>query len=266
MQGLTWLVDCQQFDGSWPLSCASAAGPLREAGAPDLTSDALSAIAAWARLWQAERAGRALPPEQAALIGRIRTAIARGLAWLTAQQREDGSFTAASFGNHYHINEQNPVYGTARVLAACAALDQLDTPLAERAAGWLSRAQHVGGGWGPPRTPLDYSDSHHDGSRSWRTNEALAKSCSVEETAWAISALLPLLKIDPDYGPRVVNGLDWLATAVETDLHRRPAVVGVWQRKFWYDERLYPLVFAADALSRAVRDLARPQSEVTLQV
>jgi hypothetical protein len=59
----------------------------------------------------------------------------------------------------------------------------------------------------------------------------------------------------------VAHGLSWLAEAVEKDLHRQPAVVGVWPGNFWYDDRLYPLIFAADALSRAERQLT-PQRPI----
>jgi squalene-hopene/tetraprenyl-beta-curcumene cyclase len=50
----------------------------------------------------------------------------------------------------------------------------------------------------------------------------------------------------------VSKGLNWLANAVEQDLHRQPAVIGYYFARIWYYERLYPLAFAAGALSRAM--------------
>jgi hypothetical protein len=150
----------------------------------------------------------------------------------------------------------------------------LDTPFTQRAAHWLTRAQHANGGWGPPRAPLDYSGAFRtiapgtvrESVTSWRANEASAKFCSVEETAWAVSALLPLANRDPAYQSAVAAGLNWLASSIESDLHRQPAVVGVWPGKIWYHERLYPLVYAAEALSRTLRAFAPSRRIATASV
>lgn len=263
-RGLTWLLDQQRKDGGW-IACGDEDGARRDGGdGTEPTSDALRAIAAWLRVRQFEAAHPSATSDGDVLDGRLRTAADRGLAWLAARQRDDGSFGTCTFGNERQPDGTNPVYGTTRVLAACAALGQLESEWARRAAGWLVRAQHVSGGWGPPRPPLDYSASFRDGSRSWRASESLAKWCSVEETAWAVAALLPLAEGDSACAAAVANGLNWLMEAIEMDLHRRPAVVGVWRGRFWYDERLYPLVFAASALSRAIRELVTPQSAATV--
>jgi squalene-hopene/tetraprenyl-beta-curcumene cyclase len=148
------------------------------------------------------------------------------------------------------------------VLATCAGLNRLDSELARRAARWLLSAQHATGGWGPPRAPRDYSAAEKDGFRAWRANDAMAKLCSVEETALAVTALLPLVETDQACSGAVSAGLSWLAAAVEQDLHRRPAVVGFYLSKLWYHERLYPLVFAAGAFSRAIRQLEPQPHEI----
>jgi len=263
-RGIAWLLDQQNDDGGWPLFCRPSNSRCRGPSAVDLTSDALRAIAAWKDLWQSAADGEMVP--HAVRIDRVPAAIDRGIAWLLTQQREDGSFAASSFGNEQQADGQNPVYGAARVIMACAELGRLEMEMARRAAHWLIRSQHGGGGWGPPRAPLDYSGTHHTGGpRSLRTNDALAKSCSVEEAAWAVTALLPLVEGDPAYALAVARGLNWLASAVEQDQHRRPAVVGVWPTKLWYHERLFPLTYTAGALARAVRQLA-PQPVATLNV
>ena len=154
------------------------------------------------------------------------------------------------------LRHENPVMGTAQVLAACAELGCLDSNLAKRAAAWMLSTQHASGGWGPPRSPVDYSDNERDSNfRSWRENEALSKFCSVEETAAAVSALIPLTVQSPALERGVSRGLTWLTNAVEQDLHRQPAVVGYYLARIWYYERLYPLAFAAGALSRAMSAL-----------
>jgi squalene-hopene/tetraprenyl-beta-curcumene cyclase len=184
---------------------------------------------------------------------------------LESQQGEDGRFNPLWFGNEHQPEDQNPVYGTAQVLIACAELKRLDTEMAHRAARWLLSVQHSTGGWGPPRAPRDYSGAEKDGFRAWRANEAMAKLCSVEETGLAITALLPLVDSSHGASRAVSAGLTWLATAVEQDAHRRPAVIGFYPSKLWYHERLYPLVFAAGAFSRATRLLA-PQPHETAPV
>jgi squalene-hopene/tetraprenyl-beta-curcumene cyclase len=258
---LAWLLNQQHDDGGWTINCGERRSRLTSGDCADTTSDALGALAWWAQDRPARGNAPAFSPGLKALKESIHTSAARGFAWLASKQNDDGSFAASAFGNERQSAGQNFVFGTARVLAACAALGRLDSTTAHRAAGWLARAQHAAGGWGPPRTPVDYSGAFRVDALTRPSKEVLAKSCSVEETSWAVAALLPLTASEPVYATAVANGLNWLAAAVEKDLHRRPALVGVCLAKLWYDERLYPLVFAADALSRAVRVFA-PQQPV----
>jgi squalene-hopene/tetraprenyl-beta-curcumene cyclase len=172
---------------------------------------------------------------------------------LEAQQADDGSFAPVWFGNEYQAKDENLVLGTAQVLTACAELHGLDSSMAQRAVGWLQASQHSSGGWGPPRVPVDYSDGERNRNfRSWRENDALAKFCSVEETAAAVTALLPVAAKEAAIQKSVSRGLAWLTTAVEQDRHRQPAIVGFYLGQIWFRERLYPLVFAAGALTQAV--------------
>jgi squalene-hopene/tetraprenyl-beta-curcumene cyclase len=234
--GVSWLLGLQNEDGGWAtLGCDSASGV-------DPTVHAMRALAAW----------------QPAIEGaKCNTAIARAMTYLEAAQREDGSFIPMWFGNSHQRENENPVIGTSLVLTACAELRQLDSAMAIRAATWLAGAQHSCGGWGPPRAPVDYSESDKEGGvRSWRENEMLAKFCSVEETSVAVTALLPFAATNPTYQRTVSRGLSWLADSVEHDGHRRPAIVGFYFWRIWYYERLYPLALAAGALSRAVGALA----------
>jgi hypothetical protein len=204
----------------------------------------------------------------------VQTAISRGFAWLVSHQQTDGHFDSELFGNELQSNGQNPVYATSRSLAAATATGRFDTPFVQRAAHWLVRAQHANGGWGPPRAPLDYSGAYRtltagaagEVSTSRRANESSARSCSVVETAWAVSALLPFVHRDPAYPSAVVAGVNWLSAAIEADLHRQPSLVGVWPGRIWYDVRLYPLVYAAEALSRSLRAFAPPRRITTVSV
>jgi squalene-hopene/tetraprenyl-beta-curcumene cyclase len=215
------------------------------------TADALRALGVWQRQWQLEQLD-GLPRRHAHLELLIDPSIERGLSFLAAHQHIDGSFIAEWFGNEHYPRGENLVIGTAQVLVACAELCRLDSEMALKAAKWLHTAQHSSGGWGPPRAPLDYS-GEEDGFRAWRANDALAKFCSVEETAAAVLALLPFAESSQTSARAVGSGLEWLAKRVEQDAHRQGAVVGYYFNRLWYHERLYPLVFADGALSRAVR-------------
>jgi hypothetical protein len=248
--GIEWLLIAQNADGGWPAFHCGPSSLGFDRSAPDLTARALQALGAWQPHTAAENKRSAA--RQPSIISRIADAVARGLTFLSAAQREDGSFTALCFGNEHHSDLQNPVCGTSRVLEACAALDVLDTDMATRAARWLVTAQHSSGGWGPPRTPLDYSGTYKSGPHSWRENDLLAQHASVEETSIAVSALMPLAGNNPTVAAAVTSGLAWLITAIEQDERHRPAVIGNYFGNLWYHERLLPLALADDALARAV--------------
>ncbi|MCI0332642.1 MAG: hypothetical protein L0228_05405 [Planctomycetes bacterium] len=257
--GVTWLLDLQNDDGGWPSFYRRNDGFQPDATGVDVTSHALRALVAWHREWQIDR-GQPAASSTSALAERIDAAILRGWQFLESRQRDDGSFVSLWFGNEQQPDDQNPVIGTADVLIACAELQRLDWGLADRAARWLVSSQHAGGGWGPPRAPVDYSSAEKDGFRAWRANEALAKYCTVEETALAVTALLPLATTSQPAAKALSAGLTWLVNAVEQDFHRRPAVVGFYPSRIWYHERLYPLVFAEGALTRVMHllEVQRP--------
>ncbi|MFO0788741.1 MAG: prenyltransferase/squalene oxidase repeat-containing protein [Pirellulales bacterium] len=250
--GINWLLEMQNDDGGWPTYCKDDNTHPFDGSATDPTAQAMRALAAWQRLWHAQ-SQRDLPGPRAKMLGWMVAAIEQGLQYLESQQRDDGSFVPMWFGDELQTEDENPVLGTALVLAACGELHCCDSNMAQRAAAWMVASQHSGGGWGPPRAPVDYSEGDRAANmRSWRENDTLAKFCSVEETAAAVSALVPFAAMSPALERSVSRGLAWLASAAEEDRLRRPAIVGFYLSQIWYYERLYPLVFAAGALSRAL--------------
>ena len=152
-------------------------------------------------------------------------AIAAGFRYLAREQRADGSWLPLWFGNEHVAGEENPVHGTARVLAAYRVPGMSDDPAAVRGRAWLAAAQNDDGGWG--------------GSRG--------APSSVEETALAVSALLGS---DGD-GPMVQRGLRWLAARLDEGTLDEPSPIGFYFAKLWYFEKLYPLIFATEAFREA---------------
>ena len=253
--GVGWLLEMQNDDGGWGTFSHDDEAESNSGSGVDPTAQALRALGAWQRLWKID-SQRYSQAALSSVISRIRPAIDRGLKYLESEQRDDGCFVPLWFGNVHQPNAENPVLGTALVLTTFAELCCLDTNTAQRAASWMVASQHSSGGWGPPRVPVDYSGNERDGNlRSWRENDTLARFCSVEETAAAICALLPLATATPAIERAVSRGLNWLTNAVEQDQHRQAAIIGFYFAQIWYYERLYPLVFGAGALSRAVLTL-----------
>jgi squalene-hopene/tetraprenyl-beta-curcumene cyclase len=212
--GIRWLLGLQNRDGGWPTFCRGWGKlPFDRSGA-DLTAHALRAFRAWEQLATSMRAERA---------------IQAGFRYLARQQRADGSWVPLWFGNQDNPQEENPVYGTARVLLAYRDWQQRDAAPAQRGLAWLSQAQNADGGWGG------------DG-----------RSSSVEETALAVetlSGVAPCGRGDQ----AASDGLRWLVEAVEANRHHDASPIGFYFAKLWYYEKLYPLLFTLAALSQARR-------------
>lgn len=238
--GAEWLVGLQNSDGGWPTFCRGWGRLPFDRSGSDLTAHALRALHAWQPLLEpASRAAARWP--------RILEA---GLRYLARQQRADGSWVPLWFGNQFAPEEENPVYGTARVLLAYRDLGQIASRSARRGAAWLVAGQRADGGWGGG--PVTGCETRYN------------FESSVEETALAIEALLACGGELPLARP-LERGVRWLVDRVEADRHRECAPIGFYFAKLWYYERLYPLIFATSALGQAVGRLQpRSSSESTV--
>ncbi|MCH2125283.1 MAG: squalene--hopene cyclase [Pirellulaceae bacterium] len=233
--GCRWLLSLQNRDGGWPTFCRGWGKLPFDRSGSDLTAHALRALKAW---W-----GESSPPAY----GRhdSKKAIQRGFSYLRDRQCSDGSWLPLWFGNHDHQDEENPVYGTAKVLKAFRDFDLLESAEARHGLRWLCEAQNEDGGWG-------------NGTRG-------GSSSSVEETALAVEALLGN-QLNVELQPAVAKGLEWLVNAVEKDLHGITSPIGFYFAKLWYHEKLYPLIFTASALGRAQQLLSASACEAEMSL
>ena len=212
--GIRWLLDLQNPDGGWPAFCRGWGRLPFDRSAPDLTAHALRALAAWApRL-----GGKRLAP-----------AVDRGFRYLAAAQGRDGSWQPLWFGNQAVSGGANPVFGTARVLAAYRDTGRGHLPQARRGLAFLMNVQNNDGGWGgaggvPP---------------------------TIEETAAVVDSAAGWLH-QPDIQPSCLRGALYLAERIPAGAIDNPTPIGLYFTKLWYAEKLYPLIWSLAALGRVL--------------
>ncbi len=232
--GIKWLLGVQNSDGGIPTFCRGWTALPFDRSAPDLTAHALGAFGVWSD---------GVPDF---LRRRVAEAIKKGLDYLEHVQKEDGSWVPLWFGNQFAPNQENPVYGTARVLTGLHRLPWKLTsayaPMLGRAAEWLLSVENPDGGWG--------------GAKSVNS--------SVEETALAVDALAELLpgvnagtagaqgQSFPAEAVQsaVSNGLSWLVKQTRAGTSVTPAPIGLYFARLWYFEDLYPVIFTVSALQK----------------
>ncbi len=204
---MQWLLDLQNKDGGIPTFCRGWTNlPFDRSGA-DLTAHA---VVAW-QAWGGAKAG---------------DATAKALTYLQKSQSSAGHWTPLWFGNQATLDDENPTYGTAKVLLA------VDGQSRRRGIDWLLAAQNPDGGWGG----------------------AAKMESSVEETALAVNALAATSQ---SISQPIERGVKWLIDKINADdLNASP--IGFYFAKLWYFEKLYPLIFTVGALSQ-VRRVIHPR-------
>jgi squalene-hopene/tetraprenyl-beta-curcumene cyclase len=217
---VSWLVGLQNTDGGIPTFCRGWGKLPFDQSCPDITAHA---IRAW-MAWQPD-----LTDESDVHRRRLDHALQNALRYMEKSQRPDGSWVPRWFGSQHVDSHENPVFGTAQALISLAeaANPRLVLNL-RRGEQFLLSAQNPDGSWGG----------------------AANLPSSIEETALALSALCAVNH--PDTRPARDRAAAWLADVCE---HALPeplpaAPIGLYFASLWYHERLYPLIFATDAVRR----------------
>jgi len=223
--GIEWLLGLQNSDGGIPTFCRGWTNLPFDRSAPDLTAHALAAFAAWSD---------SMP---ALLQSRIERAIKSGLEYLKHYQRPNGAWVPLWFGNQSAPNQENPTYGTARVVSGLHRLPSDLTsgyaPMLNGGVEWLLSVQNADGGWG---------------------GDEVVES-SIEETALAVDALAESFGASdaassPAVGSALCSGVTWLIDNTQNAASIIASPIGLYFAKLWYFEELYPLIFAVSALQK----------------
>ncbi len=229
-----WLCRLQNQDGGLPTFCKGWGHLPFDRSSPDLTAHAIRAWTAWIP--------RLMPNDQ----HRAKRSLRMGVRYLLKAQRGDGTWCPLWFGNQAAENEENPTYGTAKVVIALAG----NLPPKERARvlpslvqamHWFVLNQNDDGGWGG----------------------GFGTPSTIEETSLAVEAVLSCVSAkleDPGLDERWLQasaerGLEWLLQQLDSNPVPAANPIGFYFAKLWYYERLYPLIFSLSALRSALEVL-----------
>jgi squalene-hopene/tetraprenyl-beta-curcumene cyclase len=226
--GAGWLLGVQNRDGGVPTFCRGWGTLPFDRSAPEITAHALRAWSVWHDRFDAD------------LQRRVDGGAHSAVRFLSRTQRADGAWIPLWFGNEHAPQEENPTYGTARVLLGLQThLARRDHVLSAacriRAMDWLLRGQNADGGWGGDQ-----------GVQS-----------SVEETGVALAAMsgstgdVDAMRLQT----AIEAGAHWLVETTAPS-HQLPAApIGLYFAKLGYFEELYPLIFAISGLSAAAKNV-----------
>ena len=239
LMGIQWLLDLQNSDGGIPTFCKGWGKLPFDRSSSDLTAHCLRAWSLW------------YPHMSQQTQKAIDKAIRRAVFFLESNQFENGYWLPLWFGNQHAANDENPIYGTSKVLEGFLSLesphDQKVSHMLEKGLKWLLEQQNPDGGWG-----------------------GIFNTASTnEETALCISVIALVLKKRKLDNPRTTTkceealsrGLKWLLPRIENDAYQMVSPIGFYFAKLWYFEAMYPLVFVAGALNQVDQLLQKENLE-----
>ena len=252
LSGIQWLLGLQNRDGGIPTFCRGWGTLPFDRSSADITAHAVRAWMAW--FDEVPKGGQR----------RVLTGLERALDFLFRVQRPDGSWTPLWFGNQFATGDENPCYGTARVVRALA---EAVSFAARNAAGTSAHPRASVGRSGLSAAQSEAAVSHLAKGVRWLVSTqradgswggTLAGPASVEETALATEALG--FALGTGFGEAaareelegaVLRSAEWLMAHVESGAWTETAPIGFYFAKLWYYERLYPMIFTVGALGRA---------------
>ena len=239
LMGIQWLLDLQNSDGGIPTFCKGWGKLPFDRSSSDLTAHCLRAWSLW------------YPQMSQQTQKAIDKAIRRAVFFLESNQFKNGYWLPLWFGNQHAANDENPIYGTSKVLEGFLSLesphDQKVSFMLEKGLKWLLEQQNLDGGWG-----------------------GIFNTASTnEETALCISVIAQMLKKQKFDNPRTTTkceealsrGLKWLLPRIEDDAYQIVSPIGFYFAKLWYFEAMYPLVFVAGALNQVDQLLQKENLE-----
>jgi squalene-hopene/tetraprenyl-beta-curcumene cyclase len=216
-----WLLDLQNRDGGWPTFCRGWGTLPFDRSSCDLTAHTLRAFHQWLQR---------VPEIDPKLRARTEKSMRRGIRYLENVQRVDGTWLPLWFGHQFNEDDENPLYGTSRVVRALGTIGQDSSVCCRKAVRWLLENQNDDGGWSARR----------------------GLESSVEETGLALDSLVDF----PEARPAIDRAAHWLAARVNAGTVDQPSPIGFYFARLWYFEDLYPIIFAAAGLNRW-RDMLR---------
>jgi squalene-hopene/tetraprenyl-beta-curcumene cyclase len=210
-----WLLDLQNRDGGWPTFCRGWGALPFDRSSCDLTAHALRALYLWRQR---------VPETNPSLRTRCERSVKKGLRFLKNVQRPDGTWLPLWFGHQFNEDDENPLYGTSRVVRGLATIGEATSDCCQKAVRWLLENQNDDGGWSARR----------------------GLESSVEETGLALDSL-----VDFEVArPAIDKAAHWIAMRVNEGSVDRPSPIGFYFARLWYFEDLYPIIFAAAGLNR----------------
>ncbi len=236
--GVDWLLGMQNRDGGWPTFCRGWGKLPFDRSGSDLTAHAIRALLVWKRSERAKSIDRAID---------------RAIVYLHKTQRADGSWLPLWFGNHDVPEDENPVYGTARVLLALEKLQPKTSKAYRRGCDYLIKNQNPDGGWGGGESVTRWLNQQ--GFQSFCQHNGQKIRSSVEECAVALEALAG--SGSTEHRASIIEGARFLLDAIDQGRCKHPWPIGFYFAKLWYHERLYPWVFSNAALGRVITMLNR---------
>ena len=223
-----WLLDLQNRDGGWPTFCRGWGTLPFDRSSCDLTAHALRALDLWLKRVSGTEPALKLRSEQS---------MKRGLRFLQNAQRPNGTWLPLWFGHQFNEDDENPLYGTSRVVRALATIGQESSGCCQKAVRWILDNQNDDGGWSA-RRGLESSVEE--------TGLALDSLASLKISSGIVTTTIP----DALLSKAIDRAAQWLTVRVNAGTVDQPAPIGFYFARLWYFEDLYPIIIAAARLNR----------------